>query len=85
MKLTVYGYCEGEDNENPALLREVTIVASPMVLRRIAAFLNHAADLMEKHGAAFGHEHLQDFDKTIAAHPALIVSQESSGSAPGGQ
>lgn len=75
--MKMYGYREGEDSEAPALLGEVTLVASPRVLRRIAAFLNHAADLMEKHGAAFGHEHLQDFDKTMAARPALIVSQES--------
>jgi hypothetical protein len=65
--MRLYGYCEGEDEEAPVPLEEVTIVASPMILRRIATFLNYVADQMEKHGTACGHEHFQDFDKTIAA------------------
>lgn len=77
--MRLYGYYEGKDEEAPASLEEVTIAASPIVLRRIATFLNHVADQMEKHGTALGHEHLQDFDKTIAARPALIVSREPSG------
>lgn len=69
-----YGYHEGSDEESPVPLGEVTIAASPIVLRRIAKFLSYVADQMEKHGASFDHEHLQDFDRTIPSRPALVVS-----------
>lgn len=72
--MKMYGYFGGSDEEAPALLEEVTIAASPAVVRRIAAFLLHAAEQMEKHGAAYGHEHFQDFDKAVSTRPRLIVS-----------
>lgn len=69
-----YGYCIGSTEESPLSLGEVTIAASPVVLRLIAKFLNHVADQMEKRGASFGHEHLQDFDRRLPSSPAFIVS-----------
>jgi hypothetical protein len=54
----LYGYPAGEpDHEQPLRLREATIVADPPVLRRLAEFFTHAAELLEIHGTDFGHEH----------------------------
>jgi hypothetical protein len=41
-------------------LSETTFVASPDVLRKIAAFLSRAADQMEQRGERFNHSHIQD-------------------------
>jgi hypothetical protein len=41
-------------------LTEVTVVADPAVLRRIAAHLLLSADEIERHGELFDHLHLRD-------------------------
>lgn len=62
MTIKAYGYSQGEEEqESPMFLNEVTFVAEPARLRRLAEFLNHAADLIERHGETFGHEHFADF------------------------
>jgi hypothetical protein len=61
MKSTAYGYAKRTVSENGLVeLTEVTLVGTPSELRRIAAFIALGADAIEKHGAKFGHEHLQD-------------------------
>ena len=61
--MKAYGYERDEkyDRKEELLsLREVGIAGDPSELRALAQFISLAADLMEKHGAEFGHEHLQD-------------------------
>jgi hypothetical protein len=41
-------------------LEKVSIQTDSATLRKIAEFINKTADLMDKHGKAFGHEHYQD-------------------------
>lgn len=61
-KLKAYGYpLDNEELDSPLRLNEVTFVADVDSLRKLAAFLDHAADLKEQHGANFGHEHFKDF------------------------
>jgi hypothetical protein len=43
-----------------AELAEITLLASPTELRKIALFLNAAATSMEHLGARYSHEHLSD-------------------------
>lgn len=42
-------------------LREVTLCCTPGELRVLAAFLTHAAELLEKHPSDFEHAHLRDW------------------------
>ena len=55
-------YERGEDgpDDQPLDLREVTLIADSSSLRQIAEFLSHCADLIDKHGSKFGHQHLRD-------------------------
>jgi hypothetical protein len=60
MGLKVFGYArDASDPEGPSELREVTFVAPPSVLRRIAEHLRDAADRLERE-PDFDHAHLQD-------------------------
>ncbi len=52
-----------EVDSGPLSLREVSLCCSPDQLRVLAKFLLHAADLSEKHGQDFGHEHLRSWWK----------------------
>ncbi len=65
-----YGYQNDSEAESPDLLKEVTIAANPETLRQIAAFLLHTADLMDRHGDEFGHEHFPSQDRDA---PQLVV------------
>ena len=59
--LKAYGYSSRVPASRGALpLTEVSFVGDPATLRQVAAFLLRSADEMERHGAAFGHEHLRD-------------------------
>lgn len=61
MKLIAFGYSKKIVNEDGLhQLSEITFVATPSELRRIATFLCSSADEMEKCGPKFGHNHLQD-------------------------
>ena len=74
-----YGYCEDTTlgEEGPVKLREVTLCADPKTLRTLSEFLLAAAEAMEKHGTAFGHEHFEDFDHSRPASPAFIVTRDT--------
>lgn len=54
-------------------LAEVTLVAKPGELRRIAKFLQFAADEMERMGNDYSHLHLSDQDKTFEESPHFVV------------
>lgn len=77
--MQIYGYFKASAADEPALLDEVTLVASPSTLRRLAAFLGHVADQMDRHGAAFGHEHFADYAREMSTAPQIIAMRESDG------
>jgi hypothetical protein len=54
-------------------LAEITLVASPMELRRIAEFLTRGAATMEQMGAAYGHQHLSDWDRSFESSPHFVI------------
>jgi hypothetical protein len=77
--MKLYGYKdEGLATENiiPSELAEITLVASPMELRRIAAFLESAASEMERMGETYSHEHLSDKDRFFSKAPHFVVAPE---------
>ena len=61
-----------------AELSEATFVASPEMLRKVAAFLVQAADQSQRAGASYGHSHIQDeiegWKEQDPAWPDIIVS-----------
>jgi hypothetical protein len=61
------------DDEWPVALTEATIEATPAELRRIAAFLNAAADKIDTQGKSFEHAHLHDEQPGFGEAPQLIV------------
>lgn len=59
MKAKAFGYAKRQlSGEGLLAMREVSFVASPAELRRIAAFLVQSAEDIEKHASEFGHNHL---------------------------
>ncbi|QLG89389.1 hypothetical protein HQ393_14675 [Chitinibacter bivalviorum] len=68
-----YAYLESTPLAEPALLSEVTLVANPHELRKIARFLELAAEQMTQDPAQFEHVHLSDVDRDFTATPSLIV------------
>ena len=61
--MKAYGYPENEEDLASAVqLTEVTFVADPVQLRKIAAFLEHCAAWEEEHEGA-GHLHFRDVYK----------------------
>jgi hypothetical protein len=54
-------------------MAEVTLEATPEELRKIAAFLNSAADEMESMGAVYDHEHLSDKQPGFESSPHVVV------------
>ena len=59
MKAKAFGYAKKRLSKDGLLaMKEVSFVASPTELRRIAAFLVKSAEELEKHGSKFGHNHL---------------------------
>ncbi len=73
--MRLLGYAKGVDAESPTALSEVTILAGPEALRRLAEFLLHASRTMEEHGDAFGHEHFADFAREFADGPSIVVAR----------
>ena len=57
----------------PAELAEITLVATPEELRRIASFLENCANGMEARGKSWEHEHLSDKDRYFKDSPHLVV------------
>ena len=56
--MKLYGYAIGDRTLHK--MQEVTIQADAKRIRSLAMFLNQTADLMEKHGDKFNHEHYSD-------------------------
>ncbi len=54
-------------------LAEITFVATPDELRKIAKFLNSAAQDMEKMGKSYDHVHLSDNQPGFKDSPHLTV------------
>lgn len=79
VEVKAFGYtAAGEASSLPAELREVTIIAGPNELRRIADFLRDAADAIETHKEDFDHEHLRDVLPDWSEESTdIIVSQAS--------
>jgi hypothetical protein len=78
--MKLYGFPEGQQSvsvQAPQALLEVTLVATPAELRRIAQFLLDGASSMERLGASYSHEHLSDLDPNFGASPNLIISSPS--------
>lgn len=74
--MKIYGYADEEkDIEDivPDELVEITLVASPEELRRIARFLEDCANGMEVRGKSWEHEHLSDKDKYFKDSPHFVV------------
>lgn len=73
--MTFFGYTNNNHTDTPEQLREVAISAPPATLRHLAAFLIHAADLMEQHGASFGHLHFEDSGYALGKAPSFVVAK----------
>lgn len=74
--LKIHGYAnEGLDIEDivPAEMAEITLVATPQELRRIAHFLKICASGMETLGKSWEHEHLSDKDRSFTGSPHFVV------------
>jgi hypothetical protein len=57
----------------PAELAEVTLLATPTELRRMAEFLAFCASEMERMGDKYDHVHLSDHMKDFRRSPHLVV------------
>lgn len=74
--MKIYGYSEQElptERIEPEALAEITLVAEPTELRKIAAFLFAAAENMEQMGATYSHEHLADKLEEFEGSPHFVV------------
>ncbi|WP_028453937.1 Imm32 family immunity protein [Chitinilyticum litopenaei] len=74
--MKIHGYADqGLPAEDivPAELAEITLVATPEELRRIARFLEHCAQGMESRGKAWQHEHLSDRDRSFEGAAHFVV------------
>jgi len=72
----IHGYGdEGRAIEDivPAELAEITLVATPDELRRIAKFLEYCANGMEARSKTWEHEHLSDKDHSFESSPHFVV------------
>ena len=75
--MKLYGHIashESVEDAVPSALAEITLVASPTELRRIAEFLLAGAASMEERGQAYGHEHLSDKDHSFRSSPHLVIA-----------
>jgi hypothetical protein len=57
----------------PAELAEVTLVATPSELRKMAEFLSYCASEMDRMGATYDHVHLSDRLKVFRSSPHFVV------------
>ena len=74
--MKIHGYADeglGNDETVPSELAEITLVASPEELRRIARFLEHCATGIEARGKSWEHEHLSDKDRYFKYSPHFVV------------
>lgn len=74
--MKIYGYEDkGLNNEEiePQKLAEITLVASPIELRKIAKFIADSADEMERMDLNFGHLHLADKLPEFKNSPHFVI------------
>lgn len=74
--MKIYGYVAQDPEFEPtvpAKLAEITLVAVPDELRRIAKFLGDCANGMEARGKSWEHEHLADRDGYFSESPHFVV------------
>lgn len=64
MDFKLYGRARRKRRDGLLALSEVSFACGPEELRRVAQFLEKSAGDLEKHGADFGHAHLQ-FEKDL--------------------
>jgi hypothetical protein len=73
MRLSGYEPADQLNDVHPAALAEVTLHATPRVLRRMAAFLAACAGEMERMGDVYSHVHLSDRMREFEASPHFVV------------
>jgi hypothetical protein len=74
--MKIYGYQDENspaESVGPSEMMEITVVASPAELRKIAAFLLSSAKEMESMGHQFNHTHLADKQPGFEDSPHFIV------------
>lgn len=74
--MKIHGYADAGvalEDIAPCELTEITLVATPEELRRIAKFLESCASGMEARGKAWEHEHLSDNDRSFEGSPHFVV------------
>ncbi|MFZ6639911.1 Imm32 family immunity protein [Undibacterium sp. TC4M20W] len=79
--MKIYGYKNTElasEDIVPDELAEITLVASVQELRKIARFINSAADDMERDNSNWEHRHLSDADKSFEGSPQFVLYKPSS-------
>lgn len=59
---------------SPRELAEITLCATPVELRRVAAFLEICAEEMERMGASYDHVHLSDRMREFESSPHFVVA-----------
>lgn len=74
--MKIFGY--RDEGLDPAEIRsielaEITLLAGPAELRKIATFLNACADGMEARGKEWEHEHLSDKIKEFEGSPHFVI------------
>jgi len=72
--MKIFGYKDDGSAEvvEPSELAEITLVANPDKLRKIAKFIETAAERMENQ-KGWEHEHLSDKFKEFATSPHFVV------------
>lgn len=71
--MNISGYSTEETESRLLAMAEITLIATPDELRRIAAFLGAAADEMQRMGPTYGHEHLCDRQPGFDDSPQFVV------------
>jgi hypothetical protein len=75
--VTLYGYRAASKSDTRMHLKEVTVMANPDVIRRLADALASVARRMEEAGDDFGFEHLSDVDDRLPETPRVVVVRPS--------
>lgn len=70
--MKLYGYLDEREQD---LLSEVTLIADPATLRKLAEFMVWVASLMEEYGDSFGHEHFEDYDPAQRGGPVFVIQR----------
>ena len=73
MGIKFWGYAKSSSRSAPTQLSEVTLIASPAQLRKIAKFIEAAANGIEQRGPNWEHEHLADKVAGFKTSPGFIV------------